>query len=41
MWFMERRDRVRIAENNAWIDLESDPSSVFLVWDGLVLVCMA
>ena len=40
VWFVERGDRVRITENNAWMDLESDPSSVFLVWDGLVLVCM-
>ena len=39
-WFMERWDRVILAENDAWIGLESDPSSVFLVWDGLVPVCM-
>ena len=39
-WFVERWDRVRIAENDAWIGLESDPSSVFLVWDSLLLVCM-
>ena len=41
VWFVERWDRVILAENNAWIGLESDPSSVFLVWDGLVPVCMA
>ena len=25
VWFVERWDRVRITENNAWMDLESDP----------------
>ena len=39
-WFTRRWDRVILAENNTWMDLESDPSSVFLVWDGLLLVCM-